>query len=300
MRLAGNLPNTFLIGSMKAGTTYLSELLAAHPEVFMSSPREPCHFADPKVLRRVWPLMWRMGYWRGAERYSGLFANAGEAKIIAEGSTVYSQAPLFSHVPERILESCPEAKFVYILRDPLERTLSHYWHRVTWWGERRALAEAIREDPHYLNTSDYAYQLRAYLRRVPRQRVYVLTLEELIADPVTQLRALFGWLGVDPTFRPALSGALTNPTPATVEQARGFGVLNRIRYSPIYARIGPRIPGPIRKLALKLAVREVWTADVPLEAVKAYLRPIQSRQVAELSELLRREFPRWTTLFAEK
>jgi Sulfotransferase family len=292
-------PNTFLVGSMKSGTTYLSGLLAMHPEIFVSSPREPCHFADPKVLRRVWPGMWKRGYWRSSERYLGLFASAGEAKIIAEGSTVYSQAPLFRDIPERILEMSPDARFIYIIRDPIERTISHYWHRVKWWRERRGLMEALLEDPHYLSTSDYASQLRTYLRHVARERVYVLALEELVADPMTRLRALFAWLGVDATFRPALQEAFTNPTPATVEQARGLGVLNSIRKSPLYGRIGLRVPAVMRKFALQFAMREVRTADVPVQTVEAYLRPIQLRQTAELSALLGRQFPQWTTLFAE-
>ena len=292
-------PNLFLIGSMKAGTTYLSELLSTHPAVFMSLPREPCHFADPRVLRKTWPLMYRLGYWRSAERYLNLFANAGDARIIAEGSTVYTQAPRFAQVPERILAACPDAKFIYIIRDPIERTLSHYWHRVWWWGERRPIAEAIRADSHYIDTSYYAYQLEIYLRHVARERIHVLTLEELVTEPLTHLARLFSWLGIDPTFRPILDGAFSNPTPAIVEQARGFGVLDRIRKSRLYAGIGPHVPAQLRKLAVKLAVREVRTAEVPTEAVKAYLRPIQRRQTTELSELLGREFPEWTTLFPE-
>jgi hypothetical protein len=291
-------PNTFLIGSLKSGTTYLSELLAMHPEVFVSSPREPCHFADQRVLRQVWPYMWEKGYWRSAERYLQLFANAGNARIIADGSTVYTQAPLFARIPERILEMSPDARFIYILRDPVERTISHYWHRVRWWGERRPLLKAILADQHYLNTSNYASQLRAYLRHVPRERVHVLTLEELIAEPLTHLRALFAWLGIDASFEPALEGVFENPTPAMVEQERGFGVLNQIRRAPLYARIEPYIPAPLRKLAVKIAVREIRTADAPLGEVEAYLRPVQLRQTAELSELLGRGFPRWTTLFA--
>ena len=73
---AGLRPNLFLVGSMKAGTSYLSGLLGAHPSVFMGFPKE-CHFVDGRVLRRVWPSARRQGYWRSAERYLGLFAAAG-------------------------------------------------------------------------------------------------------------------------------------------------------------------------------------------------------------------------------
>jgi hypothetical protein len=291
-------PNTFLIGSMKSGTTYLSELLATHPEIFICSPREPCHFVDPRVLRRVWPIRWRMGYWRSSERYLSLFAGAGGAKVIAEGSTVYTQAPLFEHVPERILDTSPDARFIYILRDPIERTISHYWHRVQWWGERRPLQKAILKDRHYINTSDYAYQLGVYLRHVPRDRIYVLAIEDLVADPLFELRALFAWLAVDPSFRSESRAAATNTTPDTLEMERGFGVLNLIRRSPWYERIAPAVPPWASKPLGRLAVREIRPADVPLQAVEAYLRPIQLRQTSELSRLLGRSFARWTTLFA--
>jgi hypothetical protein len=285
---------------MKSGTTYLSVLLGMHPEIFMSSPREPCHFADPNMLRRTWPLMWERGYWRSTERYLSLFAEADGAKIIAEGSTVYSQAPLFAGVPERILEFNPDAKFIYIIRDPVERTISHYWHNVRWWGERRQLLRALRENDRYLQASYYAYQLRAYLRRVGRERVYVLTFEQLISDPDLHLRALYRWLGVEPTFQPRLDVAPINPTPESVEQVRGFGVLNGMRKSALYTRLEPWIAPALRKLAHRLAVRDVRTADAPLAEAERYLRPIQLGQTAELSELLGTNFPEWATLFASE
>ena len=292
-------PNTFLLGSMKSGTTYLSELLGLHPDIFFCSPREPCHFVDPDVLRAVWPLMWERGYWRSRERYLSLFAQAGDATIVAEGSTTYSQAPLFSGVAERILEFRPDARFIYIMRDPIERALSHYWHRVRWWGERRQPLAAIRDDPTYSSASYYAHQLQFYLRLVPRQRIYLLTFEELIADPLKNLHSLHAWLGVDPTVQPVLEHVPTNPTPATVEQVRGFGVLNRIRTSALYAGLERFIPASARNLARRLVVRDLRPADVRVEAVEDYLRPIQLRQTAELSQLLGREFVEWTTLFRE-
>jgi hypothetical protein len=289
-------PNTFLIGSMKSGTTYLSELLGSHPAVYMSSPKEPCHFVDARILRKVWPYMWQSGYWRSTERYLSLFAGASSVNVIAEASTVYTQAPLFARVPERILEFNPDAKFIYILRDPLERTISHYWHRVRWWGERRSLPEAIRCEPQYTDVSDYARQLDAYLEHVPWRRIYILTFEALISDPF-ELSRLYSWLGIDPVFSPEVDTSWMNSSPEVVEQARGLGWLDRIRKSERYNRVGHRIPRPLRKLGVRLAVRPVRPAEAPLAQVRAYLRPIQQAQTARLSRLLNRSFPEWTTLY---
>ena len=172
-------PNLFMVGSMKSGSTYLTGLLASHPAIFVSSPREPCYFVDPRTLRRVWPYMWAKGYWRSADRYLDLFARAGDATVIAEGSNGYSQEPLCDGVPQRILSFSPEARFIYIMRDPVERTISHYWHNVRFFGEHRPMLAALESDPQYTDTSDYARQLNAYLTHFERGRIYVLTLEAL-------------------------------------------------------------------------------------------------------------------------
>lgn len=86
-------PNLFLIGSMKSGTSYLSELLGAHPAIFMSSEKEPTYFVDPKVLRRGWPRMWAQGYWRSEDRYLNLFAAAGHAAVIGEEALATPNCP---------------------------------------------------------------------------------------------------------------------------------------------------------------------------------------------------------------
>src|SRR5579872_3450358 len=150
---------------MKSGTTYLSDLLGAHPAIFMSTPKEPCHFVDGRMLRRVWPYMWKRGYWRSTDRYLDLFAGAAAKPVVGEASTIYSYAPLISGVPQRILAFNPQARFLYIMRDPVDRSIRHYWHRVRFWGERRAL----------------------------------------LADTVNQLSRVYTWLNVDPAFRPGLS-----------------------------------------------------------------------------------------------
>jgi len=293
-------PNLFLIGAMKSGTTYLSELLGAHPAIFMCTPKEPCHFVKQSQLRKVWAEGWKRGYGRDLDRYLSLFAGAGATPVIAEASTFYSQAPLFAGVPERIRAFNPQARLVYVMRDPIERTISQYWHHVRWWGERRPMLRALQSEPHYRDVSHYARQLSVYLRRFERERIYVLTCEALAADSAGELSRLYGWLGVDPTFRPATLGTPNNVLPQVIEQARGYGLLHRFRRSELYRHVAPFITNRVRTRFARIATREVRPAEFDTSAVQRYLRPEQQRQSEELSRLLGRRFPEWRTLYAHE
>ena len=292
-------PNLFLIGAMKSGTSYLSDLLGAHPAIFMSSEKEPTYFVDPKVLRQRWRQMWAQGYWRSEDRYLNLFAAAGDAAIIGEASVGYSMLPMYTRVPERILNFNPQARFIYIMRDPVERTISHYWHFAQSSKERRAMPSAIQSNPEYTDVSYYARQLRGYLQHVARDRIFVVTFEELTANPAEQMSRMYAWLGVDSSFRPPDIPA-RHVTPAVVDQARtGLTFLHRLRSSSSYGKIALHIPRAARRLGSQLAVRRVRRAEVSTQEVRAYLRPLQLRQTEELARLLDRAFPEWKTLYAE-
>jgi len=290
-------PNLFLIGSKKAGTTYLTDLLRQHPAIFMSVPKEPCYFVDSNVLRREWPYMWREGCWRSVDRYLGLFAGAGDRKIIGEASTVYSEAPIYSGVPRRIRAFNPHARFIYLMRDPVDRAISHYWFRVRWWREQRPMLTAIRSDPQYRNVSHYARQLKEYQRHFGLDRIYALTYEALVADPLGQLNRLYGWLGVDPAFRPARLGVASNVRPDVLNQVRGYGLLDWLRRRSLYGRLAPYVPRAVRQIGGQLAARSVRPAEVQVGEVLKYLRPIQLRETKELSALLNRGFPEWEILY---
>jgi len=289
-------PNLFLIGAMKSGTSYLSELLAAHPSIFMSPEKEPTYFVDPKVLRQGWQRMWAKGYWRSEDRYLNLFAAAGHAAVIGEGSTCYSKLPMYTHVPQRILRFNPQARFVYIMRDPIERTISHYWHSVRNSKERRPMLRAIQSNPEYVDVSYYARQLKEYLQHVGRERIFVLTFEELCANPFKQMQRMYAWLGVDTSFQPPDIPA-RHVAPAVIDQARpGMVFMHRLTYSPSYGKIAPYLPRAVRKLGARLAVRRVRRAETSTREVEAYLRPLQLRQTEELAGLLSRAFREWKTL----
>ena len=248
-------------------------------------------------MRRIWAGAWTQGYWRSQERYLNLFARAGDAPVIAEASTFYTQAPLFAHVPERIHGFNPKARFVYVMRDPVERTISHYWHHVRWWGERRPMLRALQAEPHYRHVSHYARQLSAYLRCFERERIYVLTLEALLSDPAAELSRLYAWLGVDAGFRPPTLGVPNNVLPAVIYQTRGYSLVQRFLGTPLYREIAPFIPERLRRAASALiAGRPVRPAEIDVSAVRGFLRPEQQYQTQELARLLNRDFPEWQTL----
>jgi hypothetical protein len=289
-------PNLFCIGAMKSGTTYFTKLLGSHPEIFVCSPREPCFFVDPHELRRVWRQRWRSGLCRSEDAYLQLFADAGEARFLCDASTPYSNWPTISNVAARMHQFAPDARILYVMRDPIERTISHYWHMVRWQYEYRSPLDAIRRDPYYTTVSHYAKQLAPYLELFGSQRVYALTYEQLVTSPVKTLQSVYAWLGIDSAFIPPNADKPENATPEVVEQARAFGWLKRLRETGLWARLCPYVPAAVRTQLAKLAVRNVRAHEISMASVMQYLRPMQRAQTRELSQLLGRSFPEWTSL----
>src|SRR6266568_6603804 len=93
----GRLPNFFVIGAMKAGTTSLYEYLFAHPNVFL-----PTETKEPAFFARNWR--------RGEGWYRSLFAGAGDAVAVGEASTSYTKYPTITTVPDRMASVVPEAR----------------------------------------------------------------------------------------------------------------------------------------------------------------------------------------------
>ena len=168
-------PRLFLIGAQKCATTFLADCLANHPQITLAAPKEPDFFTRNRD--------------RGIEWYRACFAKTGAA-VLLDASVSYSVAPQapergnpLSGVPERIRHHAPDARFVYLVRDPVQRVHSAYWHAVATGHEGRPFREAIAEDPWYLNASRYHHQIRRYLDVFPADRLLILDMRETIADP---------------------------------------------------------------------------------------------------------------------
>jgi hypothetical protein len=266
---------------MKSGTTSLHAYLGSHPQIFMCPEKEPEFFAK----ETVWS--------RGEEWYLNLFAAAKSEPVIGESSTVYSRIPLFPGVPERIAKFNPEARFIYVMRDPIERTISEYWYHVRFCGERRDMLTAIREDLRLTVASNYAMQLAPYFERFGSARIATLTFEELLRNPSNVSRQLFAWLGVDVSFVPPNLDQRENVTPQIIV-LRKTGLLNHVGRA-----LKPLIPSRMF-LAAKRRLQVYESIDrnsSSVDEVIEFLKSIQKEQVARLGEMLGRSFPEWTSLY---
>lgn len=188
-RRSGALPNLVVIGGLKCGTTSLHHYLNLHPQIAMSRPKELNFFVSE--------LNWELG----PEWYASHFDRA--AAVRGETSPHYTNLPRFAGVAERMREVLGDrARVVYMVRDPIDRMLSHYLHNVGGGYEDRPLEVALADEGSaYVARSRYAMQLEPYLDAFGADRVLVLTREELGVERAATVRLVFEFCGVDPGFR---------------------------------------------------------------------------------------------------
>ena len=123
---------------------------------------------------------------------------AGTAPIVGEASVHYTYLPLSSGVAEKIHRFNPDARLLYVMRDPIERTLSHYWHRVQRLGEHRSLSTAIKNDPQY---TDVALDVFDFLEaRIAACEAAGIPRAKLVADPANYISQPCVNLSVAPTL----------------------------------------------------------------------------------------------------
>ena len=275
-------PNLFVIGAAKSGTTSLHQALADHRDILTSEPKEPAFFV-PEV-----------GYYPAdVDWYMSLFEAAGEARYRGESSTHYSKLPLFPDVPRRIAEFVDEPpRFIYLMRDPLDRLISHYWHNVRKLSEHWQIGPAIRDSDEYLALSHYRMQLEPYFARFGRESVSCITFEAMRDHPDDVLGQVFQWLGVDPRHRSGVDRA--NARPPVIRGVQGRGRLDRLARTAVWGRLSPFVPGRLKNAAKSLAYQTVHPDAGKVERLIEELRPDMRTQVRELEGYLGRTFPEWT------
>jgi hypothetical protein len=185
----GRLPTFVVVGAMKCGTTSLYRYLRRHPEIGVSRKKETNYFIEEKTWSR------------GADWYTSNFDP--NLPIRGDFSPNYSKHPVYPGVPERMKDLLPDAKLIYMVREPVDRMVSQYVHQVDAGRETRSFegALAVLEDNDYVQFSSYFSQLERFLEHYPRENVMVTSLEGLSSRPEEVLRQVLRFLGADEAFQ---------------------------------------------------------------------------------------------------
>ena len=277
-----SIPNLFIIGAMKSGTTSLHEYLSTHPDVYMSRIKEPGFFAE---CVKYYP--------KNFEWYMSLFKDVKDEKIIGESSTHYTKLPLCEGVVQRLWEHNPEARFIYIMRHPVKRTISHYWYNVKCGGEHRDIITALKKNQEYISYSDYAYQLTPYIERFDKENILTLTFEDLTSRPDSTLKNVFNWLGVRSDISVSNIDQKYNALPETFKRVKGWGLLYGFRNSVLWNKVAPWVPRNIRSAGARLTLEDAVKSTDMDEEVNELLHSIFIEKVKNLELLLSKNFDVW-------
>lgn len=299
------LPDVYLIGAPKAGTTSLSRWMEAHPQLYFSRPKEPVYWAtDYPRLRQVRGFDTRAAY-------EQLYASpeAERATRRADGSTVYLYST--EAVPAIVSELGTAARFVVALRNPVDLVVSFHRTQQLLLNEdepdfaaawQRSLAGGLPDtdllDPKlvdYPAVGRLGTAVSRLLDVADRDRVHFVRFEDLRDSPEQVWRDLTAFLGLPSQPAPQLE--VHNPSTRTFRSP----VLHRLRHRPPAV-----LAGPIRRLRhlslrsrrLDQIKRSLWWREQPKPTISPEMRASVAAyfaaDVALLDQLIELDVSSWS------
>jgi len=277
------LPNFVGVGTARSGTSWLNNVLATHPQIYI--PRREIHYFD-RYLER------------GQAWYESNFPTGGKARayrLIGEFTPSYMA---YGHAARDIAALMPDAKIIVSLRNPVDRTYSEYTGYAKTHRGELSFERFIAEHPKAITRSLYYDQTRRLLEFFPRERILFLCFERFVKDHRGLLGTLGRFLGVpEDGF--------------DLERARSTNASYRPRYPALFAAlVGTQralehrgIHG-LLPLAHKLGMRRILAPRNGSDDPSARLPPLpQDRRqqlyesfaadIARLEDLLGESFPEW-------
>jgi hypothetical protein len=281
------LPNFFVVGAPKAGTTALYAYLDQHPRVYMSPLKEPCYFAPEQSQPNTYSS------WDG---YLTLYRGVREETAIGEATACY----LWSRAAAQNIAACiPHARIIISLRNPVDRAFSQYLERLTMGATRKSFREEIESSLRcshdgkvdylwpFLEVGRYHEQVLRYFRVFPRAQVYILFYDDLVRAPGRMVARLYEFLGVDPSFLPDVSQRHNEP-----QVPKLVGATYLLKKSGAWRYLRSLVPQPLgpRLRSLVFQSRVALRMD---PADRAFLVEYYRDDVRALASLLHRDLTSW-------
>ncbi|MEL7075547.1 MAG: sulfotransferase [Cyanobacteria bacterium J06648_1] len=295
-------PNLFIVGQPKSGTTALHQFLGQHPEIYMSSIKEPHFFCSDFHLEsdRAYGKQ-RFFDFRSESAYLQLFNKAKNVKIAGESSTNY----LYSQVAaEKIHNFNPDAKIIIILREPARYLYSLHSHYVKFTEENEpdfltalSLESKRREEEEFLSSRvtspsylyysqriQYYQQVKRYCDRFDPKQIKVIIFEEFKSANETIFKEVLEFLEVDSSFSPEYAAV-------NVNKEVKFKSINSLINNPLVKSISKNLLSQefnefVRdNIVEKFLWHQAPKAKMPA-AIQAQLREQYRPEAVKISELL--------------
>lgn len=302
-------PDFFLVGAPRCGTTALSRYLADNPQVCFSRPKEPHYFALLAPDASLDDLETAYLSRHFAHHHAG-------HRAIGEGSVSYLYSP---HAIERILAVNPDARFIAMLRNPLEMLPSYHLRMLfilcedvedfaAAWRLQDARARGEHVPRHcidarlllYREVARYGVQIERLYRVAGRERCHVVVFDDLARDPAAVYREVLKFIGVDDDGRTMFKRRF----PSRIYRSRWlqellYSVRSRRAHAVDTLQRTARVkkgPGRRKSLVKRLARwNRIERRPAPLDAeMTATLRATLADDVATLSGLLGRDLRHWS------
>ena len=300
-------PDFFIVGAGKSGTTSLSRYLSEHPEIYIPDIKEPQFFAFYGVeYRNNKPKPF--SYIKNMEDYFSLFKNAQEYQILGEASTWYS----ISYCVDRAIESIKKfygekannLKFIFIIRNPIERIFSAYVMYVDIGLEdlpfekaislaKKRIEEGYRLELNYIENMFISYSVQKYLDTFGKNKVKIYLYEDLRENPYWLLRDIFEFLEVDPNFVPSNLDISYNISGIPKSPVHKFIYNVTVSYNPLKPIIKKILPKHTKDKITQHLRKTLYTKPQMPPEVREKLKEIFKEDILRLQEFIGRDLTHW-------
>lgn len=278
------VPTFFVCGAPRAGTTSLHRYLSQHPDVCMSRRKETGVFLENYDRGLDWLAENYLAHYQGEH-------------AIGESTTGHMR---FSKAPRRMATHLPEARTVFVLRDPADRIYSHYiFHRKS--GVLKAddcFSSLIRDEDSewreiHIDNGRYAKHLKRYAQHFPRHQMLVLLFKQLKTHPVALVQRVYRFLGVEDAFVPDMQ---RQHNAGRLPRNERLYLMAQKMWKQVKKRVGVGVlhkTQAVRDWASRLLTQK---ENIPpmSEADRAYLRSVYRTSNQELERWLDRDLSHWT------
>lgn len=235
------LPNFIILGAMKSGTTSMRHILSQHQDIFL--PQDDLCFFDLDDIEqhRDYFIPLKNGWtFHNFERdfnaylkwYKNFFIDARPGQAIGENSCTYLAS---KKAAARIAGILPDVKLVAMLRDPVTRAYSHYWHNLFAGRVTGTFEETLRYDSGaYLTRGFYKEQLRRYLAHFKGDQIKIIVFEEFVRDKQAAVDDLTRFLGLSSSVDLANIDTHRNPAPIPLS------IRGRLLFNSVFGRLVER------------------------------------------------------------